>query len=114
MQQLTLKQLRTKCDVTQQEIADKLGISKNTYGLYERGEITMPAYIFSGICDYYNVSRDKVKIPNCKQVYKHEKPMGNIEKTTSYLYKTGFKDGYNKALQQCSSSIERTIKDLAK
>ena len=50
-----LKGLRTENKLTQQELADKLGISFSTISMYERGEREPGLEILEAIADYFNV-----------------------------------------------------------
>ena len=53
-----LKDLREDFDKTQEEIAQVLGISRQHYSLYERGERELPMHHFITLANYYNVSLD--------------------------------------------------------
>lgn len=53
-----LKDLREDNDKTQEEIASILGISRQHYSMYERGEREMPMHHFKTLAKYYNVSLD--------------------------------------------------------
>ena len=53
-----LKDLREDFDKTQEEIANVLGISRQHYSLYERGERELPMHHFVTLARYYNVSLD--------------------------------------------------------
>ena len=50
-----LKELRTGRHLTQQQLADKIGVAKNTVSVYENG-IRRPSYeVLEAISDYFNV-----------------------------------------------------------
>lgn len=53
-----LKDLREDNDKTQQEIANILGISRQHYSMYERGERELPMHLFKVLANYYNISLD--------------------------------------------------------
>ena len=53
-----LKELRLTHRLTQQEIAEKMGIPKSTYGNYERGERGVPLSQLNKLCAIYNVKMD--------------------------------------------------------
>ena len=53
-----LRDLREDKDKSQAEIAAKLGISQQHYGLYERGDRELPMHQFITLARYYNVSLD--------------------------------------------------------
>lgn len=49
------KDLRTKSKLTQQEMADKLNISRSSIGMYEGGEREPSFELLEQIADYFNV-----------------------------------------------------------
>ncbi len=53
-----LKDLREDNDKTQADIANVLGISRQHYSLYEKGERELPMHHFITLAKYYNVSLD--------------------------------------------------------
>lgn len=53
-----LKALRVAHRLTQQDVADKMGIPKSTYGNYERGERGVPLSQLNNLCSIYNVKMD--------------------------------------------------------
>ena len=53
-----LKDLREDSDKSQAEIADILGISRQHYSLYERGDRELPMHHFVTLAKFYNVSLD--------------------------------------------------------
>ena len=53
-----LKLLRTEKNMSQQELADALGISKSAVNMYERGERQPNFEILESIADYFNVDID--------------------------------------------------------
>lgn len=50
-----LKELRIKSGLTQQEMADKLNISRSSIGMYENGEREPSFELLETIADYFNV-----------------------------------------------------------
>lgn len=50
-----LKELRIKSGLTQQEMADKLKISRSSIGMYENGEREPSFELLEMIADYFNV-----------------------------------------------------------
>lgn len=87
IKQVTLRELRLDNGLTQEEMAKKIGVSKNIYGKYERGEINMPAYVFGNICNIFKISRDSLVIPNCK-------PCEYYKTTNQYFYDKGWHEAY--------------------
>lgn len=55
-----IKDLREDADLTQAEIAKRLGLYTTTYQRYERGENEVPLYIAIEIAQYYNISLDYI------------------------------------------------------
>lgn len=53
-----LKLLRTERNMSQQELADALGISKSSINMYERGERQPNFETLEAIADYFNVDID--------------------------------------------------------
>lgn len=49
------KELRTKSGLTQQEMAEKLDISRSSIGMYENGEREPGFELLETIADYFNV-----------------------------------------------------------
>jgi len=106
MKQYKLKELRTESSLTAKQVAKRLGVGESTYLAYERGDTNIPAYVFSALCDLYQMSRDRVKIPNCNQEYnaKMNNPMGNTFEKTNFMYRKGFHEGYDAAIKQLESA----------
>ena len=55
-----LKLIRTGKDITQEQIGNYLGISKQQYGKYENGTHQMPIYYLTKACLYLHVSADYI------------------------------------------------------
>ena len=53
-----LKLLRTEKKMSQQELADALGISKSSINMYERGERQPNFEVLETIADFFNVDID--------------------------------------------------------
>ena len=53
-----LKDLREDADLTQKQIAERIGLYTTTYQRYERGERELPFDIAIALAKYYNVSLD--------------------------------------------------------
>ena len=53
-----LRDLREDADKKQADIAQILGISRQHYSLYERGERELPMHHFVTLARYYNISLD--------------------------------------------------------
>lgn len=58
MEYKRIKDLRKDSDMTQAELAEKLGLYTTTYARYERGEQEIPLYIAVEIAKIHNVSLD--------------------------------------------------------
>ena len=55
-----LKELREDKDITQKEIAEYLGMDKDSYGHYERQDYIIPIKHLNSVCNYLNISIDYV------------------------------------------------------
>lgn len=55
-----LKDLREDHDLTQQEVANFLGISQTMYARYERGANELPIRHLIALCKFYKVSADEI------------------------------------------------------
>lgn len=53
-----LRELRKQSDLSQQDIADKMGVSKQTISQYERGVREPDLDNLLALCDIFNVSAD--------------------------------------------------------
>lgn len=53
-----IRELREDSDKKQLELANYLGIQRNTYSDYERGKINIPLEQLIKIADFYDVSLD--------------------------------------------------------
>lgn len=55
-----LRDLREDKDMTQQNIADLLGISQTVYSRYERGYQAIPVHHLLKLADFYQTSTDYI------------------------------------------------------
>ncbi len=55
-----LKDLREDCDLSQQEIADFLGMKQPQYSRYERGLRDLPTDVLIRLAQFYNTSTDYI------------------------------------------------------
>lgn len=53
-----IKKIRKELDLTQQKLADKLGIQRNTIAMYEMGRTLPSDAIIRSICREFNVNED--------------------------------------------------------
>ena len=53
-----IRDLREDADMTQKEIAEKLGMSQTGYSKYETGENDIPTVILIKLSEFYGVSID--------------------------------------------------------
>lgn len=67
-----LRQLRKEQSISQQFLADRLGISKSSINMYERGEREPGLEMLESIADYFNVDMDYLmgisEVPNVFQL----------------------------------------------
>ena len=73
-----LRMLRAEYNLTQSDVANKLGITQQTYSKYENQTINMDSETIIKICDLYGVSSDYLL--GIKEAPKAEKK----EKTVAY------------------------------
>ena len=55
-----LKILRKRKDVSQQEVADYLGVSRSAYGFYESGARNISTDLLAKLADYFGVTTDAI------------------------------------------------------
>ena len=53
-----MRNLREDKDLSQQQIANELGIAQTTYSQYELGKRQLPIEYLKTLCKFYNVSAD--------------------------------------------------------
>lgn len=53
-----IRDIREDKDLTQQDIANVLGLHLTTYRRYEAGEQEIPMHILKQLCEIYNISAD--------------------------------------------------------
>lgn len=53
-----LKELRKELNLTQEEVAKKIGLTKSAYGYYEQGKTVPDAYMLSNLAKIFDVSTD--------------------------------------------------------
>ena len=58
-----IRALREDNDLTQQQLADYLGVAQNTYSQYETGKIAYTAQVLVKLADFYGVSVDYLLYP---------------------------------------------------
>lgn len=58
--QIRIRQLREDHDLSQAQVADKLGIRQNVYSRYETGKNDMKPFQILELCKIYNVSADYI------------------------------------------------------
>lgn len=63
-----LKEIRTDRKITQQDVADKLGIARQNVGYWEKGIRTLDIDTFFVICDIYNIDPINVLVDLRKSV----------------------------------------------
>ena len=67
-----LKVLRAKIGITQQELADRLGVSRQTYGMIENKTQDMTWSHFLALTFLFKNNEDTAKILEWTGVYTHE------------------------------------------
>ena len=64
MEKFTLKAIRAQREMTQAQVAEKMGVSVSAISLWEKNKGDMYARQFTKICDIYNISRDDIFLPD--------------------------------------------------
>ena len=67
--QNVFRQLRLSSNLTQNEMAEKIGISRSTIGMYETGAREPDFETLEKIADYFNVDTDFYLVEPAKQLY---------------------------------------------
>ena len=70
--QIKLYQVRKQAKLSQQEVADILGISRNSYGQKERGDVLFNLEEMFALSELLNVSLDDLFISNKEGMIKWE------------------------------------------
>ncbi|WP_157456208.1 helix-turn-helix domain-containing protein [Carnobacterium maltaromaticum] len=69
MKYKNIRSIREDNDVTQQQMAELLNVSQNTYSQYETGKIEWTASTLIKIADYFDVSvdylLDRTRVKKC-------------------------------------------------
>ena len=60
MNEKRLFDLREYADLSQKDLADNLGVTQQTYSLWEKGTKIIPLKHLNSLCNYYNTSMDYV------------------------------------------------------
>ncbi|MCH5195906.1 MAG: helix-turn-helix domain-containing protein [Oscillospiraceae bacterium] len=78
---LRLRELRNSRDLTQQNLADCLNISKSSVNMYERGEREPGIALLESIADFFNVDLDYLtgKSDNPQKYLLQEETTNNLE-----------------------------------
>lgn len=63
MEAVSIRKARRDADLTQAEIAKKLGVSVSTISLYETNKSDIPARKFIKFCEVVGRSRDDIFLP---------------------------------------------------
>ena len=61
---LSLKALRVNAGMTQQDVADRLNVSRETVGKWENGNIHNLELVIHALAKLYDVEFDNMKIPS--------------------------------------------------
>lgn len=81
--------LRKQHGMTQQELADKLGISQQSYSRYERNDIVPPRYVIDKLGEVYQISSDEfytndfTNLPQTQKQYCFSELLGYISQHSS-------------------------------
>ena len=105
MQFPRMKEIREEKGLTQQEVADALGVTKGSYSMWECGSDTIPLRRLNQLGNLFNVSIDYLVGFNNKKKYSNAKPDIKLKITGENLKKIRLK----KALTQVEIAQELNI-----
>lgn len=98
----TFASARKSKNLKQEEVAKGIGITRASLSYYEKGERTLDLFIFFKLCNFYNISADKIlnfDIHNAEKISNHNATL-IINKVIAELQK------YANALQ--SDEVDRS------
>ncbi|MCP8969691.1 helix-turn-helix transcriptional regulator [Ectobacillus ponti] len=61
--QLSLEALRVNAGMTQQDVADRLGVTRQTVIKWEKGDVEPKELVIYALAKLYNVDLDVIRIP---------------------------------------------------
>lgn len=93
MQFPRMKELREENGIKQKEIAEKMGVTKGSYSMWECGTDTIPLRRLNEFCNLFNVSIDYVVGFSDTKKYRNSKPDIKIKITGENLKKIRNKKG---------------------
>lgn len=91
-----IKELRKSLGITQQELADKLGLKRNTIATYEIGKAVPSDRVISDLCNKYNLNEDWLRAGEGEMFITLNRTQ-QIAQLTADLFK-GEKDSFKERL----------------
>lgn len=61
--QLSIEALRVNVGMTQQDVADRLGVSRQTVMKWEKGEVEPKELVLYALAKLFNVELDDIRVP---------------------------------------------------
>ncbi len=61
--QISLAAARVNAEMTQEEVAEKLGVSKQSVVNWEKGRTKLSIATFKTLCNMYKIPEDKIFLP---------------------------------------------------
>ena len=118
-----LVQMRRKCGLTQQEVAEYIGISRNTLASYESGKTPLPATMFirlsqlykCDVFDIYHVHTDNLiyDVPKSELFLAHaEYRVGEIRKIDIEMGIEMPDEYYDKKIKEMCEDLVRYAKGV--
>ena len=109
------KELRINHNLSQQELAGQLGISKSSVNMYERGEREPGLVTLEKIADYFNVDMDYL-LGNSVYANKHDwlrqQPMGSNPQIKETSLPEGLSDVKQMLIEEILAADDADIADL--
>lgn len=99
-----LKTLRKTLDMTQQELADRIGIKRNSYANYEIGRNTPIDAIIISICREFNVNEEWLRTGQ-GEMFVHKTRSENIASFAGSLM-TEEEDSFKRRLIEALSELD--------
>lgn len=113
MNENRLYELREYNDLYQKDIAKILGVTQQTYSLWEKGTNTIPLNQLNKLCNYYKVSMDYVFNLSKAKTYKNISYLKNLDKKEIGLKIKKIRENNNLTLRDLASELNTTSSTIS-
>lgn len=111
-----IKQIRKSCGITQQEFADRLGISRSNIATYETGKSNLGDAVTSLICKEFNVNEKWLRTGE-GDMFDHE-PKTVIDELTATMglsdFEVQFLEAYFKLDKPTREAFSKGLTEISK